>query len=220
MISDISLHAHYQACALVALLDHTNLLRLGFYVGSVSEMDNLSVGLMQKEYPHQARCVFSLQMYPQLESQKAVLLYMDDMGERKWCLYRPALQYAQDTSQRHGQRALISEQSNSSNFINWLENNGLSTELSPTDDSDKDGLPLLLEYAFDTDPLSFSPNPLKVEENEGQKTVTFPNVRSELNYLIETSEDIITWGTESVDQETGILSNEPDKLFIRVKVTQ
>ena len=116
--------------------------------------------------------------------------------------------------------ALISEQSNSSNFINWLENNGLSTELSPTDDSDKDGLPLLLEYAFDTDPLSFSPNPLKVEENEGQKTVTFPNVRSELNYLIETSEDIITWGTESVDQETGILSNEPDKLFIRVKVTQ
>ena len=115
---------------------------------------------------------------------------------------------------------LISVSTDNNGYISWLEDNGLSTDLSPSSDDDHDGLPLLLEYAFGSDPLSFSQNPLSIEENEGQKTVTFPKLRPELNYLIETSENLTDWGTDWVSQETGNLSADLNKLFIRVKVTQ
>jgi len=107
------------------------------------------------------------------------------------------------------------------NYNDWLAENGLSSELSDFDDSDKDGIPLLIEYAFGTDPKAYSLNLVILEADGDGSKVTYPAIRSELTYLVQTSTDLYTWGNDWVDQETGDLESPPSgTIFVRVMVSR
>lgn len=104
-------------------------------------------------------------------------------------------------------------------FSEWLDENGLSEEQA-TGDLDNDGIPLLLEYAFETDPFTSSVMPLTIVQNETGYIVDFPRNRTDLDYLIEVSTDLETWGTGYVNQETGAIDANLNQLFYRVKVSE
>lgn len=77
-------------------------------------------------------------------------------------------------------------------FDDWQRENGLAGTDGVASDTDADGLPLLLEYALDTDPAAWSSGPL-FTSLEREKTLTFRRARAELTYEVEISSDLQSW---------------------------
>ncbi|QJE95783.1 PQQ-dependent sugar dehydrogenase [Luteolibacter luteus] len=93
-------------------------------------------------------------------------------------------------------------------------------------DPDQDGLVNLLEYAFDFDPEADSSSSLpKLLKNGNSATLTFPVPRSSLNYTVERSTDLASWGTVGVTTSvsSGILTAScpiggSAEVFLRIAV--
>lgn len=107
----------------------------------------------------------------------------------------------------------------------WLFDAGLAA--NATQDTDGDGLPPLLEYALGGDPAR-NDSLLAPQFSFGTSTMqlTFPRVRTDVLYEVETSTNLIKWSTASVTQ--GALTNpstasislvpgEPSR-FLRLRV--
>lgn len=74
-------------------------------------------------------------------------------------------------------------------------------------DSDNDGLPFLLEYAFDLDPTQDSASPITIDGC----TFTFPTPRAELIYQPLYSNNLEDWQFEDPGG---------DRVFMRIEITQ
>jgi hypothetical protein len=84
----------------------------------------------------------------------------------------------------------------------WALEHGLAAGLDATYDSDKDGLPLLLEFALGTSPIKKSVSPVYVEQINGNSVLHFPRTQSSLSYLVEQSSDLSNWTSEGIIQGT------------------
>ncbi|MGB8167451.1 MAG: DUF4082 domain-containing protein [Chthoniobacteraceae bacterium] len=109
-----------------------------------------------------------------------------------------------------------------SSFELWKMNAGLAYNASPTGDTDGDGMNLLLEFAFGSDP--------QIASDIGRPTIdgttyTFHRARADLTYIVETSEDLSLWTPLVTNPGTvGYLvsvdpGNSTSPLFIRLRVT-
>jgi hypothetical protein len=68
-----------------------------------------------------------------------------------------------------------------------------SGNAADTADPEGDGLINIVEYAFNSDPLAASPNPLTFAFTNGHLTVSFKRIRpapADLNYIIEVTDDL------------------------------
>jgi|GEM_PF-2427829 len=110
-------------------------------------------------------------------------------------------------------------------FDTWVA----SYDNLPTgDDGDHDGIPLLMEYALGTSPVESTTSPISIEIGPTSTTLTFPKMREELTYTVETSPDLGTWNTNGVTQpaaalgemEIATIAPTTSRMFIRLKVTQ
>jgi hypothetical protein len=86
---------------------------------------------------------------------------------------------------------------------NWAATFDLPAGLSLQNDDDDDGIPLLLEYALGTSPISPDKLPVEIELGETSITYHFPKLQSELSYTFEISTDLQTWTTDGVTQGSG-----------------
>ncbi|MBK8476319.1 MAG: chitobiase/beta-hexosaminidase C-terminal domain-containing protein [Opitutaceae bacterium] len=114
-------------------------------------------------------------------------------------------------------------------FQDWLVGHGLPPDSEPAADPDGDGLGNFREYAFSgvpTDPTS-APEPVG-QVSGARLQVTFSRARSELNYLVEASDDLRSWS--GIATNPGAPGQEvtcPDTInvgstaarFLRVRVT-
>lgn len=123
-----------------------------------------------------------------------------------------------------------------SGFTAWNSNSFTPSQLldqaisGPNADPDADGIPNLLEYALDTQPLSSGSSPqLNPVLASGRMSLTFNRMRSELTYVVEGSSDLTTWTTVATNpgtvgaaatvQDTVTLSPTTPRRFLRLKVT-
>ena len=106
-------------------------------------------------------------------------------------------------------------------FEQWKMNAGLAYNASPTTDSDGDGMSLLLEYAFGSNPLLSSD---AARPRFDGATYSFYRARADLIYTVETSEDLVLWTTLATDPGTAgqlvsmVAPNSPQRLFMRVRI--
>ena len=116
-------------------------------------------------------------------------------------------------------------------FDQWKQNLGLATSRPPEDDSDKDGLRLLLEYGLALDPALTSVAGLPTVSLDATRTTlsfTYYRARAELSYTAKTSLDLQSWTATGVNQgpvavgqpNTATVSVGSDaKKFLRLEVT-
>ncbi|RYD49214.1 MAG: hypothetical protein EOP85_02070 [Verrucomicrobiaceae bacterium] len=89
----------------------------------------------------------------------------------------------------------------------------------PTDDPDKDGVPNILEYLFNTSPViagAPTATPVAMVDVSGQKylEITIPRLRERLVSLtVEVSSDLVTW--QSGASATTVVSNTSTQLVVR-----
>jgi PKD repeat protein len=114
----------------------------------------------------------------------------------------------------------------------WLESVFTPAELADVTfignntDIDNDGVPLLIEYAFDLDPHENSSAALPEPEVDGPMLeLSFPALRADLAYTVEVSFDLVTWTTAGVVLENngGVISASFDTTslpgaFLRIVV--
>lgn len=101
------------------------------------------------------------------------------------------------------------------------------TQTAASEDPDSDGLSNFMEYALGTDPLTASTGPtLTLNGNDYQ--FTFKRERSSVTYTVETSQDLSSWQTHSmnpgtVGQEVNVMISQPssgNKLFARLVLVE
>jgi len=91
----------------------------------------------------------------------------------------------------------------------WKADYNVALDTPDTDDSDGDGMGILLEYAVGGDPNRSEASPITGSfAGPCEAILTFPQLRSELRYWVETSENLVDWTAEGVVQGTGRASME------------
>ncbi len=88
-------------------------------------------------------------------------------------------------------------------FQIWLDQQSLPVSSNPADDTDRDGLPLLLEYALGGTPTLNDSSRLPVAARSGnQFTLSYSRLRGDLLYRVEKSADLSpsSWSEAGVDQ--------------------
>ncbi|MDB6135673.1 MAG: sorting protein [Verrucomicrobiales bacterium] len=114
-------------------------------------------------------------------------------------------------------------------FNDWAVSKGLPTGTPTTDDRDNDGIPALVEYALDLNPLAFDSLPPPTAVAGGlQLAFTKGNAAgndAKIIYSIESSSDLITWTalTPTINTATQISALLPsgdvsDRLFGRLEI--
>lgn len=71
-----------------------------------------------------------------------------------------------------------------------------------TADPDGDNLQNILEFALGTDPLVADASPVRFETSPLQLSLSYPRAHAEIVYTVETSTDLLEWGTDGVIQDT------------------
>ena len=113
-------------------------------------------------------------------------------------------------------------------FSSWAVENNLPLDRDgPLEDADFDGIPNLIEYALDLEPLVADPGalPQAVLEN-GILSYTYVRHRSDILYTVETSGDFSGWTANGVDQgtpatdgtTTASIPYTPGSAFLHLKV--
>ncbi|MEN3940734.1 right-handed parallel beta-helix repeat-containing protein [Prosthecobacter sp. SYSU 5D2] len=112
-------------------------------------------------------------------------------------------------------------------YSSWKANQEFPPDTPIDWDSDEDGIPLLLEYALDMDPMKdSSPDLPTATLTNDRLQLVYPLIRTDLIYAVETSPDLLSWTTVGVDQ--GIPGStvtasvphgeEPERQFLRLQV--
>jgi hypothetical protein len=112
-----------------------------------------------------------------------------------------------------------------SRFTQWKVNQGFARSLPEEDDGDRDGIPLSLEYALGLDPVVGSTDGMPVHQlMNGAIALSYRKQRAEVQYVVESSQDMITWSSSDVNQGTGsfpiawsLIRDAPQK-FLRLRV--
>lgn len=102
---------------------------------------------------------------------------------------------------------------------------------APTDeDSDRDNIPLLLEYALSLNPRFSSSTGLpRLRQFDGKTGLRYYRARKELNYIVESSSDLSNWSSAGIIQEaeifglyvTAVLETPTrDPYFLRLVVSE
>lgn len=93
-----------------------------------------------------------------------------------------------------------------SEYEAWKAQNRFDILTPDSDDSDGDGLPLMLEYALVLSPRRDSLEQIpRVTHAEGKLRLRYYAGRSDLNYSVQTSTDMVNWTTAGVTQMAEIL---------------
>ena len=86
-------------------------------------------------------------------------------------------------------------------YDQWKTDCGLPANAPDNGDGDSDGLPNLMEYALNTNPIgSDRQSPVVVTIGAGLLKLTYTKWRTDVSYSVETSTDLKTWTTTGVDQ--------------------
>jgi hypothetical protein len=112
-----------------------------------------------------------------------------------------------------------------SRFVQWKLNHGFAREHPEDDDGDRDGILLSLEYALGLDPAVGSTDGMPVHQLlNGAIALSYRKQRAEVQYVVESSEDMINWSSADVHQGTGsfpiawsMIANASQK-FLRLRV--
>lgn len=110
-------------------------------------------------------------------------------------------------------------------FNEWKLAQALPRETAESDDSDQDGIPLLLEYALNSSPWEDSRDQLpRVNAVTGVLELEHLPVRADLQYATEKSGDLLTWQRSAFESSHMALRPEPvsgldgTRQFIRLLV--
>lgn len=111
-------------------------------------------------------------------------------------------------------------------FAGWKDAHGILAGTPADDDSDHDGIPLLIEYALDLSPAEADQAGLPVATLHSDRLeFHYLKARSDLLYAVETSTDLEHWSTEGVSQGSGSLHRvaniprvEESTQFLRISV--
>ena len=88
-------------------------------------------------------------------------------------------------------------------YEQWKSDNGVAAA-PDTDDTDQDGVPLLLEYALGMNPHIANTDALPLSQSfNGALAISYSKIRPELSYTVEVSTDLQNWSTEGVEQGSG-----------------
>jgi len=113
-------------------------------------------------------------------------------------------------------------------YDQWKTDSGLPANAPDSGDSDNDGLPNLMEYALNTNPLvADHPSPVVVTSGSGLLKLTYTKWRADVTYCVETSTDLVTWTSSGVDQggdgltvSASVPSGADARRFLRLRVTR
>jgi hypothetical protein len=118
-------------------------------------------------------------------------------------------------------------------FADWiaaLPNPPPADQRAPGDDPDRDGLPNLLEYALELDPVATSVTNFQLQASGSTLSLTYRRARAGLTYVVETSATLApgSWTTVDVAQGSGAvganvtasvpLTPEQPRRFLRLRV--
>lgn len=120
-------------------------------------------------------------------------------------------------------------------FESWIaQNPGTGLLTDPLDDPDHDGIPNLMEYALGGNPASGQSGVLpdvSTSDFGGSKylTITFDRARSDVNYIVEVSPDLVEWteiafapvapgSSQTVIDNVALDASHP-KRFMRLRVS-
>ena len=103
----------------------------------------------------------------------------------------------------------------------------VETSSAPEFDSDGDGIPNLLEYALNGDPLTPATEPpLQYDISDPEFQISFFRARVDLNYLVEASSNLVAWtviatNPGQVGQQVNVSENMAghDQRFLRLRLT-
>jgi hypothetical protein len=115
-------------------------------------------------------------------------------------------------------------------YQSWKLSRGITLETADDSDDDADGLPLLVEYALDLDPLRSSAHaaPAAVR-TDGLLLLSYRRSRTELSYVVQTSSDLVAWTSAGVTQEhavdglmvtASVPAGADPRRFLRLAVTR
>jgi len=105
-------------------------------------------------------------------------------------------------------------------YRQWKESHGIALAASTEDDSDADGIGLLEEYAFGSDPASGSPAVAPragIEGTDATLTYQIERTRTDLIIAVQESADLIGWTAANVTS-TATLSDSGTIRTLKVKV--
>lgn len=110
----------------------------------------------------------------------------------------------------------------------WRMGYGLPIEVPAGSTESAGGVPSLLAYALGLNPRVAGPQDLPGAELAGDRLeMVFEAVRSELEYVVEVSNDLVDWGTEGVEVENtseGVSASVPippdEQIFLRLRVLE
>lgn len=111
-------------------------------------------------------------------------------------------------------------------FQQWKTDRGFPVATPDDNDSDGDGIPLIVEYGLGLDPAVASPDGMPVYQVfNGVLALSYRKFRSDVNYSVEASTDMAAWSAAGVNQGSGgfpiawkAIDGAP-QLFLRLRVT-
>ncbi len=113
-------------------------------------------------------------------------------------------------------------------YAAWKTTQGIPLATPDTFDSDADGIPLLMEYAMDSDPkAAFPMRQPTVTRQAGSLQLSYPLQRADLVYAAETSSDLKNWTSNGVENSSPGTASSASVLivpnrsrqYLRLKVT-
>lgn len=113
-------------------------------------------------------------------------------------------------------------------YTSWKSSHGFPTDTPAQHDSDGDGVPLLMEYAFSMNPKITSVLGLPILTFAADRLrLAYTRFQPDILYSVEASHDLQTWSSETVDQGgegpevTASLptSQSPRRQFMRLRIT-
>lgn len=95
-------------------------------------------------------------------------------------------------------------------YRQWKESKGIALATSTEDDSDADGIGLLEEYTFGSDPAGASTAPAPragIEGSDVTLTYQMERTRTDLTIQVEESTDLVTWQSANIASTSTVTDN-------------